>query len=221
MPDRIVGDRTIHDRRKTIAMEPIQTLAEPVLQELYPGIWRRSETDIDQMPRLFYDGAWRDYADGIMADIRAFADFHPVDDQRTDEAIKAWSRQCADELDGEYSQSYYRVAVHVGLLAYVRHMRELRQHIHCEQGWHRIVERFHDACSGLRGYGFLGTHEKWGGLRFTYRCDDEANQACREAELIAGERASVTCEVCGSPGELRWTAWRKTLCDQHARSRDE
>ncbi len=221
MPDRIVGGRIVPDRRKPISMEPLQVAAEPILKERYPGIWQRAEADIDQLPRLFYDGVWRDHADEIVADINAFADLHPVADQRTDEAIKAWSQQSASELDGEYSQSYYRVAVHVGLLAYVKQMQELQQHMHCEQGWHRIVETFIDACSGQPGFGFLGAWEKWGGLRLAYRCNEAANDACREAECVAVERAAQTCEMCGLPGELRRTAWRKTLCDVHASSRHD
>ncbi|NTI03108.1 hypothetical protein G6K88_13875 [Agrobacterium rhizogenes] len=219
MPDRIVGGRVVPDRRKPFNTEPLQEAAESILADLYPGIHKRAENDIDQLPRLLYDGVWRDHGDEIIADIHAFADFHPVAEQRTDEAIKAWSQQSADELEGEYSQSYYRVAVEVGVLAYIKEMRELGQHIHCEQGWHRIIERFNDACSGQRGYGFISAYEKWGGLRLTYRCDQAANEGCREAERVAVERAAVTCEVCGLPGELRRTAWRKTLCDKHAGSR--
>lgn len=220
MPDRIVGGRIVPDRRKAIHMEPLQEAAEPFLKDLYPGIHKRAEVEIDQLPRLFYDGVWRDHGHEIIADIHGFADIYPADEQRTDSAIKAWSDQTARELEGEYSQSYYRVAVHVGLLAYVRHMRELRQHMHCDRGWHRIIERFNEECSGQPGYGFLGAWEKWGGLRLAYRCDQAANEGCWEAEKVAVERAAVTCEVCGLPGKLRRTAWRKTLCHQHAGGRD-
>jgi hypothetical protein len=221
MPDRTVGGRVVPDRRKPISLEPLKEAAELFLEDLYPGIWQRAENDIDQLPRLLYDGVWRDHAAEITGDIHAFADLHPVDEQRTEQAIKAWSQQSASELEGEYSQSYYRTAVHVGLLAYVKQMRELRQRMHCEQGWRRIVERFNEECSGQPGYGFLGAWEKWGGLRLAYRCDQTANDACREAEKVAVERGAVTCEVCGSPGKLRRTAWRKTLCDQHAGSRHD
>ncbi|TAV14748.1 hypothetical protein [Rhizobium ruizarguesonis] len=219
MPDRIVGDQIVPDRRKPVHMSPLQEAAEPVLKELYPGIWRRAEADIDQLWRLMYDGVWRDHGDEIAADIYAFADFHPVAEQRTDEAIKAWSDDCGEKLEGEYSQSYYRVAVHVGLLAYVKQMRELRQRMHCEHGWHRIIEKFIDACSGQPGFGFVSAGEKWGGLSLVYRCDQAGG--CREAERVAVERAAVTCEKCGSPGELRRTAWQKTLCDLHAGSRHD
>lgn len=218
MTDRVVGGKVIPDRRNSISMEPIQILAEPILEELYPGIDKRAEADIDQMSRLMYDGVWRDHSNEIAADIHAFADSHMTDEHRTDDAIKAWSEQCAAELDGEYSQSYYRVAVRVGLLAYVKYAREIRTKMNCGQGWSRIVERFHDDCHRQPGYGLLGAHEKWGGLRLAYRCNDTANHACREAERVAVEQAAVTCEVCGLPGKLRQTAWRKTLCDEHAGS---
>ncbi|WP_105432744.1 hypothetical protein [Neorhizobium sp. T6_25] len=221
MPNRMVGDRIVPDRRKPISLEPLQEAAEPLLLQLYPGIYTRAEVDIDQIWRLFYDGVWREHGDEIIADIHGFADIYPADEQRTDGVIKAWAADCGEKLEGEYSQSYYRVAVEVGLLAYVKQMRELQQRMHCEQGWNRLIERFHAACIGQPGYGFLGAHEKWGGLRITYRCAKAANKGCREAEQVAVEQAAVTCEVCGSPGELRRTAWRKTLCDRHFRSRHD
>lgn len=220
MPDRIIGGRIVPERRKPIFTEPLQEAAEPVLQRLYPGIYKRAEKDIDQLIRQLYEAAWREGRAKIIADIHAYCDLYPADEQRTDASIKSWSQQCGDHLDGEYGQSYYRVAVHCGLLAYVKLMRELRQHMHTEHGWHRIVERFHDACGGQAGYGFISASEKWGALRLVYRCDESANDGCREAERIAVERAAVTCERCGLPGELRRTAWQKTLCDVHARSRD-
>ncbi|MGO7353847.1 hypothetical protein ACCS66_03825 [Rhizobium ruizarguesonis] len=215
MPDRIVGGRVVPDRRKPLYMEPLQAIAEHALKELYPGVWKRAEADIDQLPRLMYDGVWRDHANEITADVHAFADFHPVDEQRTEPAIKTWSQQSAGELAGDYDQEYYGIAVHVGLLGYVQHMRELRRKVNCGPGWHRIIELFHDACSGVVGYGFISAGEKWGGLHLVYRCEPAGEETCREAERVATEAASHTCEKCGLAGELRRTGWRKTLCDRH------
>ncbi|MBA9034314.1 hypothetical protein [Rhizobium leguminosarum] len=220
MPDRIVGGQSVRDRQKPLRMEPIQAIAEPLLKELYPGIWKRAEADLDQIPRLFYEGVWREHADEIMADIYAFADFHPVDEQRTDGAIKAWSQECAAELEGDYDQEYYRIAVQVGLLAYVNHMRELRTKVNCDIGWHRIAERFNDACSSVVGYGFISAGEKWGMLSLSYRCDPAGVETCRAAERVAVEASQRTCELCGRPGELRPGGWRKTLCDLHAAGRE-
>ncbi|TAY50970.1 hypothetical protein [Rhizobium leguminosarum] len=219
MPDRIVGRRVVPDRRKPLYMEPLQAIAEHALKELYSGVWKRAEADIDQLPRLMYDGVWRDHANEITADVHAFADFHPVDEQRTEPAIKTWSQQSAGELAGDYDQEYYSIAVHVGLLGYVQHMRELRRKMNCGSGWHRIIEHFHDACSGVVGYGFIGASEKWGMLSLSYRCDPAGVEACRAAEKLAVEASQRTCEKCGKPGRTRTGGWKKTLCDDHARGR--
>ncbi|MGO6883050.1 hypothetical protein ACCS44_29820 [Rhizobium ruizarguesonis] len=220
MTDRIVGGRVVPDRRTACRMEPIQALAEPFLQELYPRVARRPDDDEVQPWLICYDRIWRGQHDKIIGDIHAFADFHPVDEQRSDGAIKTWSDGCGEHLGDHHTDIYgdrwyYRIAVHVGLLAYVRHMRDLRVRMYCEHGWHRIIERFHYACSGLPSYGFVSASEKWGGLHLVYRCDHAAKERCREAERVAVERASHTCEKCGLAGELRRENWRKTLCDRH------
>ncbi|NEI64961.1 hypothetical protein [Rhizobium leguminosarum] len=221
MPDRIVGGRVVPDRRSQYHMEPIQAIAEPVLKELYPRVARRPSNDDEIQPwRICYDEIWRDHADDIVDDIHAFADVHPVDEQRTDGAIKYWAYGCGEQFGNHHTdmhgdRSYYCIAVHVGLLAYTAHMRALRTRMYCEHGWYRVIERFHDACSGQPGYGFISASEKWGGLNLVYRCDPAVQERCREAERVAIGRASHTCEVCGLAGELRMLAWRKTLCDEH------
>jgi hypothetical protein len=54
--------------------------------------------------------------------------------------------------------------------------------------------------------------EKFGGLRFYYDGgDDQVYGMVRMAESWA----SVTCETCGAPGELRHGGWIRTLCDHH------
>lgn len=54
--------------------------------------------------------------------------------------------------------------------------------------------------------------EKFGGLRFYYDGGDERiNGMVRMAE----EWAAHTCEVCGSPGTIRYEGWHRTLCDTH------
>ncbi|ANP84458.1 hypothetical protein [Rhizobium leguminosarum] len=221
MPERIVGGRVVPDRRKVYRMEPIQVIAEPFLKELYPRVARRPEVEGDIEPwRHEYDKVWHNHGEKIVDDIHAFADVHPVDEQRAGGAIKHWAYGCGEQFgvhhtDVHGDRSYYCIAVHVGLLAYTAHMRELRTRMYCEHGWHRVIERFHDACSGQPGYGFISASEKWGGLNLVYRCDPAAQEHCREAERVAIERASHICEKCGLAGELRRSAWRKTLCDRH------
>jgi hypothetical protein len=60
--------------------------------------------------------------------------------------------------------------------------------------------------------------EKFGGLRFYYEGgDDQVHGMVRMAESWA----SVTCEVCGKPGQLRSGGWIKTLCDEHEEERQQ
>lgn len=60
--------------------------------------------------------------------------------------------------------------------------------------------------------------EKFAGLRFYYEGGDEyISGMVRMAESWA----SVTCEECGVPGEMRPGGWMKTLCDTHKKERDE
>lgn len=215
MTDRKVGGLTVKDRRPAFHMEDIQALAELHLERLYPGIYRRADKAIDEIIRQLYDAGWREYRAEIIADIRAYADLHPADQQRSERSIKDWSAHCGGFLEDDYGQSYYRVAVHVGLLGYVTQMRELRQHMHCEHGWHRIIERFVDSCGSQPSFGFIEAGEKWGSLSLTYRCDEASQEICRPAEKIVVERSLETCEICGLVGHLRKFSWWKTLCDRH------
>lgn len=94
----------------------------------------------------------------------------------------------------------------------------------CGPGWHELLldagERLRDEfpeCS------FTQVKAKFGGLRiYGLRGSggdiDRWNAIIREAE----DRASVTCELCGEPGELgRSRGWWSTLCLEHRRmSRD-
>lgn len=54
--------------------------------------------------------------------------------------------------------------------------------------------------------------EKFGGLRFYYRGGDDV---IRGMVRMAESWAARTCEICGSPGELRSGTWLRTLCDEH------
>ena len=60
--------------------------------------------------------------------------------------------------------------------------------------------------------------EKFGELRFYYiGGDDEIEGMVRMAEAMS----MVTCEVCGSPGQLRSGGWIRTLCDDHEKEYQE
>lgn len=57
--------------------------------------------------------------------------------------------------------------------------------------------------------------EKFGTLRFYYAGGDRFIDGLVS---MAEEMSSITCEICGSPGELRGKGWLYTACDEH---RDE
>ena len=60
--------------------------------------------------------------------------------------------------------------------------------------------------------------EKFGTLRFYYfGGDDVVDGMSRMAESMS----AVMCEECGSPGEIRKGSWLKTLCDVHAKEKEE
>ena len=60
--------------------------------------------------------------------------------------------------------------------------------------------------------------EKFGGLRFYLETYPEGS-----AEIISKyEKMSYTlCETCGNPGELRKGSWLFTLCDEHAKEKED
>jgi hypothetical protein len=60
--------------------------------------------------------------------------------------------------------------------------------------------------------------EKFGTLRFYYSGgDDEISGMVRMAESMSAR----TCEECGNPGKVRDGGWISTLCDEHAKGREE
>lgn len=54
--------------------------------------------------------------------------------------------------------------------------------------------------------------EKFGTLRFYY---DGGDEYVSGIITMAENMSAVTCEQCGSPGELRNTGWNATLCEEH------
>lgn len=206
--------RKMIERRSKILIGGADVLGERYLQEWHPGISR------DDFMRQLYESERDHSRDLIRRDVDTFADLHPVDGQRTHEAIKAWAANAGSHLDGQYGQDYYRIAVRITIAVYVDQMRAFRQRMSCEHGWHRTIERFIDACEGQPGFSFWSAREKWGVLSLSYACDPAVRATVREAERQAAEEASRKCEICGRPGKLRKFHWRKTLCDEHAVDRE-
>jgi len=55
--------------------------------------------------------------------------------------------------------------------------------------------------------------EKFGTLRFYY---DGGDEYIHGLVAMAESMSAVTCEVCGTPGQVRGGGWLRTLCDEHA-----
>lgn len=106
----------------------------------------------------------------------------------------------------------------------------------CGDGWYNILDNL---CGNIQSYidwknrsakaGYenfepveqvvaVQVKEKFGGLRFYYDGgDDHIVGMVRMAEAWAAS----TCEVCGNPGKARMGGWIQTLCDEHAKGREE
>ncbi len=106
----------------------------------------------------------------------------------------------------------------------------------CGDGWYQILDSL---CGNIQSYidwnnksaeaGYkdfqpiqqvvaVQIKEKFGGLRFYYEGGD---RHIAGMVRMAESWASVTCEECGAPGEMRPGGWIKTLCDIHKKERDE
>jgi hypothetical protein len=73
-----------------------------------------------------------------------------------------------------------------------------------------LVAQFEAA--GEPRFEVLQVKEKFGRLRFSVNCQNEAIQ---QRIGIAAEECLHICETCGQPGELQEDGWIKTLCDEH------
>lgn len=82
-------------------------------------------------------------------------------------------------------------------------------------GWTPILDELHGRLVALDpGYELLEAKQKFGALRFTARFAPAVNERCWELVAEAGCRASVTCELCGAPGQLRDRSYVQVLCDR-------
>jgi len=86
-------------------------------------------------------------------------------------------------------------------------------------GWYALLEQLLTDIERLNPTGFevLQIKEKFGGLRFYFRVDEEFQEPLNKLVAEAERVADCTCEVCGEVGKIRTDrSWLKTLCDTHA-----
>lgn len=78
-------------------------------------------------------------------------------------------------------------------------------------GWRKLVTRFYDQLPD--SVAVVSVYQKWGGLRFDIRPDDDATEQL--IEEIEQESRSI-CERCGElAGEVRIDGRTRTLCAFH------
>jgi hypothetical protein len=83
----------------------------------------------------------------------------------------------------------------------------------CEDGWFKLIW---ELCEGLekiidKSFIVEQVKEKFGTLRFYVSyVNDDINSLIEKAEL----QSSITCEICGNPGELKIKrGWYRTVCE--------
>lgn len=237
--------KQINERRSELVPESQNIVGEHFLRLWYPSIAKRPP---DDLIRLMYVGARKDEALEIERSVKDFAELHPTNDQRSDAAIATWAVQSGSHLEGDYGQSYFRIAVRIAIAVYVEKMdnrvrsavnrvkqRSLinsetkgvdpadlhvaRQRYYCGPGWHLILDTLMNDLSQVPGVRFVSAGEKWSELEIMYVCQPEQSDAVYAATRKAAASASRTCETCGQPGSLRRKGWWKVLCDEHAGAR--
>ena len=88
-------------------------------------------------------------------------------------------------------------------------------------GWKTHVMECHRQLKHLDpGYRISQIKEKFGGLRYyydsSYDFENIINDVMDSVVQAAEYRCSITCEVCGAGGRMRYNfGWYKTLCDEH------
>ena len=98
------------------------------------------------------------------------------------------------------------------------------KNVRCRDGWFRIIWDLSQSLEPLiqeqicssdeykpGSFGAVQVKEKFGGLRFYM---SEATEDMRNLIRSAERRSFKTCEMCGSPGEVRSGNWIRTLCDE-------
>lgn len=218
---------------------------EALLREWKPG-WFAFEsaperTDLDDLFLQLFKGTQRNHAVQIQEWAQAFLDLHPVADQRTMEAVKAWADRIEwpdQEYGAEYVALACRIAVTIAiedqaqdatitavqdriygrqkeLAIYDGDLEKARRFYRVDAGWHPILDELVIGLSKIPTAGFFSAGQKWGGLKVAFVCDDDFRQEAEAITEIACQKAEITCEICGEAGVIRKQGWWKVLCDQH------
>lgn len=88
-----------------------------------------------------------------------------------------------------------------------------------------IHEKVKDLDNAVWVFQWLQIKEKFGTLRAYHninsQIDPSTYQEITDIVFKYEQKSEKTCEVCGEPGKLTSSGWLITLCDDHAKRREE
>lgn len=111
--------------------------------------------------------------------------------------------------------------------------RKFYPEISVGEGWWPMI---HDMCAEIHetikeepnyqlGFQWLQIKEKFGTLRAYFQIFPpilgSMHDAIDKIVINCEKKSEKTCEVCGGPGKLTSSGWLITLCDDHAKRREE
>ena len=87
------------------------------------------------------------------------------------------------------------------------------------EGWYPLVNKLIEDLNKMGWDGDIHQiKEKFGGLRFYI---GNGTEEILDRIWKAEEESYKICEMCGEPGKLRHGGWKKTLCDEHEKTREK
>ena len=173
------------------------------LVEKYPKIFRDRYGDMRQTLMCWgfeHGDGWYNIIDALCSNIQ-----HHVDHKRKQRAKALWMNR------------KIKKAIELNSIEpIVNEFKGIWWVERCE----KILEekKYEDVPAKVHQVVAVQVKEKFGGLRFyTNGCDDAVYAMISMAESMSVR----TCEVCGNPGKVRHGGWISTLCDEHAKGREE
>ena len=166
----------------------------------------------------------------------AFLDFHPVDAQRTPEAIGAWAamgkvdqqamsavvQRMIDSRTDDPAKVAQLQASHDRMVAarrrsavYDGDLNRARPAYYVGAGWHGVLDDLVADFAEIEGLGFCSAHEKWGELRVAYLYDGDRQFEIDVVIRRAADRCRESCWYCGQPGRKRQERWWRVRCEEH------
>ncbi|KAB1086190.1 hypothetical protein F4V91_06920 [Neorhizobium galegae] len=167
---------------------------------------------------------------------KAFLDFHPVTEQRTEGAMEAWAKmgkvdqkamsaviqQMIDSRASDPAKRAKLQAAHDRMTdarhraaVYDGDVDRARPAYYVGPGWTDILDDLVREFAEIDGLGFLAAHEKWGELRIAYLYSGDRQADVDAIVKRAADRCLAACWYCGQAGRMRKERWWRVRCYEH------